>query len=171
MFDTMTTTKIVGGVCGTFLIYLLSKWGAEELYHVGAEAHGEEHAAAYVIEVPEGGSGEPAEEVDFATVMAEADAGAGERVFGKCKACHKLDGTNATGPHLDGVVNRAIGAVDGFAYSGALQQVGDAWSPENLNAFLANPKGAAPGTTMSFNGLPKVEDRANVIAYLEATGG
>lgn len=167
MFDTMTFTKIVGGVCGAFLIYLMSKWAAESLYHVGGGGHGEEHASAYVIETGGSGSEEPEEEVDFAAVMAEADAGAGERVFGKCKACHKLDGSNATGPHLDGVVDRAIGGVDGFSYSGALQQVGDTWTPENLNDFLANPKGAAPGTTMSFNGLPKVEDRANVIAYIQ----
>lgn len=170
MFDTMTTTKIVGGVCGTFLIYLMSKWAAEELYHVGSDGHGEEHASAYVIEVAEGGA-EPEEEVPFEEIFAAADAGAGERVFGKCKACHKLDGTNATGPHLDGVVNRAIGSVDGFGYSGALNQVGDSWSPENLNAFLADPRGTASGTTMSFNGLPKVEDRANVIAYIQSIGG
>ncbi|MBP0481403.1 c-type cytochrome [Sagittula salina] len=167
MFDTMTMTKVVGGVCGALLIYLLGKWAAETVYHGGAGAHGEEHAAAYVIEA---GSDEPAEaepEVDFATLMASADAGKGEKVFGKCKACHKIDGSNATGPHLDGVVNRGIGAVDGFNYSGALQQVGDNWTPENLFHFIENPKGTAPGTTMSFKGLPKAEDRVNLIAYLE----
>lgn len=168
MFDTMTMTKVVGGVCGALLIYLMGKWGAEALYHVGG-GHGEDHASAYIIET-EGGGAEPEPEVDFATIMASADAGKGERVFGKCKACHKLDGSNATGPHLDGVVDRAIGAVDGFSYSGALQQVGDAWTAENLNTFLANPKGSAPGTSMSFNGLSKIEDRANVIAYLQQNG-
>ena len=67
---------------------------------------------------------------------------AGERVFGKCKACHKLDGTNGTGPHLNGVVGREIAAVDGFAYSDALAGMsGDQWTPENLNGFLENPKG------------------------------
>ncbi|WP_121630895.1 c-type cytochrome [Tropicibacter alexandrii] len=169
MFDTMTLTKVVGGVCGALLIFMLGKWAAESMYHVGG-GHGDDHAAAYVIDTGEGdGPAEAEEEVDFATLLASADAGAGEKVFGKCRACHAVDGTDKTGPHLNGVVDRAIGAVDGFGYSGNLQQVGDVWSPENLNAFLENPKGTAPGTTMSFAGLRKPEDRANLIAYLQGT--
>ncbi|KUF12609.1 c-type cytochrome [Pseudoponticoccus marisrubri] len=169
MFDTMTFTKVVGGVCGSLLVFLLGKWAAETMYH-GGGGHGDDHAAAYVIETGGGDEPpEPVEEVDFATLMAEADAGKGERVFGKCKACHKLDGSNAVGPYLNGVVGRDIGAVDGFGYSGNLEQVGDAWTPENLNAFLENPRNAAPGTTMSFNGLSSAVDRANVIAYLQGT--
>ena len=91
-----------------------------------------------------------------APAMAEPDpelVAAGESVFKKCKACHKIDGSNATGPHLDGVVDRAVGAVDGFSYSGALEQVGDVWSKENLFHFLENPKAVAPGTAMGFAGL------------------
>ncbi|WP_425099748.1 c-type cytochrome [Tropicibacter sp. S64] len=170
MLDTMTATKIVGGVCGTFLVFLLGKWGGEVLFHTGG-GHGGEQMAAYVIEVEDSGSAEPEAEVDFATLLASADPAKGEKVFGKCKACHKVDGTNATGPHLDGVVGRAIDAVDGFNYSGALLQVGDVWSPENLNHFLTDTKAAAPGTAMSFKGLPKAEDRADVIAYLQTLGG
>ena len=174
MFDTMTMTKIVGGFCGTLLVFMLGGWAAETIYHVGMDGHGEEAAErAFLIEVPdaEESGGEAEEPVDFETVFASADADAGEKVFGKCRACHKLNGENATGPHLDGVVGRAIDAVDGYAYSGALEQVGAEWTPENLNTFLENPKGAAPGTIMSFNGLPSVEDRANLIAYLQTTGG
>mgnify|MGYP006395230755 FL=1 len=168
MFDTMTITKAVGGLCGALLIYLLGNWVGESLYSTGG-GHGEEHAAAYVIDTGSDGAAEPEEEVDFATLMAEADAGAGERVFGKCRACHKLDGSDATGPHLNGVVGREIGAVGGFGYSGALDQVGDVWSPENLFAFLESPRSAAPGTTMSFAGLNKPADRVNLIAYLQGT--
>lgn len=169
MFDTMTMTKVVGGVCGALLIYLMGKWAAEVVYHVGAEGHGEEHAAAYVIETGgDDASAEPAEEVDFAALMASADPAAGERVFRKCGACHKLDGSDAIGPHLNGVVDRPIGSVAGFGYSGNLNQVGETWTYENLGHFIENPKGAAPGTTMGFAGLPKAEDRANVIAYIES---
>ena len=167
MFDTMTFTKVVGGLCGALLVYLLGVWAAESLYHVGG-GHGDE-VASYVIETEdEGGSGEEEEQVDFETVFAEADAGAGERVFGKCRACHKLDGSNATGPHLDGVVGRDVASVPDFNYSGALVEAADVWTPENLNAFLTKPAGFAPGTTMGFAGLPKIEDRANVIAYLDS---
>lgn len=168
MLDTMTFTKVLGGFCGAFLIFLLGKWVAEEVYAMGG-GHGDEHAQGYVIEVADaGGAAEEEEGPDFATLLASADAGKGERVFKKCAACHKLDGEDATGPHLNGVIDRAIGSVAGFNYSGALSAVGDVWSPENLNAFLENPKGTAPGTSMGFAGLRKVEDRADLVAYLQS---
>lgn len=170
MFDTMTSTKIVGAVCGSLLVLLLAKWGAESLYHVGADGHGEEHAQAYTIDTGAGDShgGAEAETVDVAAVLAAGDAAKGEKVFSKCSACHKLEkGANATGPYLFGVVNRPVDAAEGYAgYSGALEKVADVWSPEHLYGFLENPKGYAPGTKMAFAGLKKPEDRANLIAYL-----
>lgn len=172
MFDTMTLTKIVGGFCGTFLVFLLGNWVGETIYHVGG-GHGEGEQA-YSIEVPEGeggGESESDEGPAFEEVFASADASQGERVFSKCRSCHNLDGSNGTGPHLDGVVGREVAAVDGFGYSGALAENFDVWSPENLNVFLEDPQGSASGTAMAFNGLPEVEDRANLIAYLEDTGG
>ena len=171
MFDTMTLTKVTGSVCGALLVYLLGAWAAEGLYHVGTEAHkGEEVAQAYVIEVASAEvAGEAAVEEGpaFDLVLASADAAAGEKVFGKCKACHKIDGENAVGPYMNAVVERPKAAVEGYAYSDTLlAMAGDAWTPENLNGFLENPKGYAPGTKMAFAGLGSVEDRANVIAYL-----
>lgn len=176
MFDTMTLTKTGGALCGSLLILLLGNWAAEGLYHTGPSGHGAEGeiAQAYAIEVADAGGGaeEAVEEgPPFAEVYAAADAGAGERVFGKCRSCHKLDGANGVGPHLDGVVDRDIAGVDGFAYSDALAGLEGTWTPEHMEAFLASPKGYAPGTKMSFAGLPKVEDRANVIAYLASLGG
>lgn len=169
MFDTMTLTKIVGGFCGALLIFLFGNWAAEILYHTGG-GHGDEHAAGYVIET---GAEEAVEEeaaVPFAEILAAADAGKGEKVFAKCKACHKLEaGANGVGPNLHGIVGRAVGSAEGFGYSGALVAVADVWDPEHLNGFLENPKGYAPGTAMSFSGLKKVEDRANLIAYLQST--
>ncbi len=176
MFDTMTMTKAVAGVCGALLVFLLGNWVATELYAMGGGGHGGGHGEegeltqAYSIDT---GAGEAAggEEatVDVAALLAAGDAAAGEKVFGKCKACHKMDGTNGTGPHLDGVVNRAKASVEGFSYSEALKAMAaDAWTPENLFAFLESPKGYAPGTKMAFAGLPKPEDRANLIAYLAA---
>ena len=120
MFDTMTTTKVAGALCGALLIFLLGKWGAEGLYHPAS--HGE---AAYVVEVADaGGDAAPAEEVNFDELMASADVESGAKVFRKCSACHKLDGSNGTGPHLDGLVDRAVGSVEGFSYSSAMAEHG-----------------------------------------------
>lgn len=170
MFDTMTMTKTLGALCGALLIFLLGKWAAEVMYHTGG-GHGDHAAQAYVIEV-EGGDDAGAEEEEAAPTLEEllaaADAGKGAKVFSKCKACHKLeDGVNGTGPHLFAVVDRTVGSVDGFGYSGKLVAVAETWSAENLDAFLTNPKGFAPGTKMSFTGLKKATDRANLIAYLQ----
>ncbi len=166
MLDTMTFTKIVGSFCGALLIFLLGKWAAETLYHVGG-AHGEE-VAVYVIETGDDeATEEVVAEVNFDTMIETADAGKGERVFGKCRACHKLEaGENAAGPYLYNVVGRDVGAAEGFNYSGALNEVADVWTPENLYYFLENPRGWAPGTSMGFAGLNKSEDRQNLIAYL-----
>ncbi|MCR9107724.1 cytochrome c family protein [Marivita sp. XM-24bin2] len=166
MFDTMTFTKIVGSFCGALLIFLLGKWAAETLYHVGG-AHGEE-VAVYVIETnEEEATEEEVSEVNFDTMIETADADKGERVFGKCRACHKLEaGENAAGPYLYNVVGREVGSVEDFNYSGALSEVADVWTPENLYNFLENPRGWAPGTSMGFAGLNKSEDRQNLIAYL-----
>lgn len=169
--DTLEITKFVGAACGSLLVFMLIQTGSHALHSTGG--HGEDHHNAYVIEVEE----EVAEEVevvevDFSEVYASADAASGERQFRACAACHKLeDGVNGVGPHLYGVVGRDIGAEGGFAYSDALSGMGDAWTPENLNAFLENPSGWAPGTKMSYRGLSGIENRANLIAYLESIGG
>ncbi|HQY44917.1 MAG TPA: cytochrome c family protein [Paracoccaceae bacterium] len=174
MFDTMTVTKAGGALCGAFLIFLLGKWAAESLYNTEPASHGgEEVAQAYSVDTgaAEGGEAAAEEGPDFATLLAAADAAAGEKIFGKCKACHKLDGADGTGPHLNGVVGRAIASSGSFGYSDALKGLGGNWEPERLNEFLTSPKAYAAGTKMSFAGLPKPEDRANLIAYLQSLGG
>jgi len=164
MFDTMTFTKAAGGICGALLVFLLGQWAGDTLFHV--EAHGE---ASYVIEVEGGDEVAEVEEVDFQTVLASASVDNGARVFRKCSACHKLvDGENGAGPHLYGIVGRDKASADGFSYSETLTSMDGAWTPENLSGFLEKPSSYAPGTSMGFAGLKKVEDRADVIAYLDS---
>lgn len=173
MFDTMTLTKVLGGLCGTFLIYLLGGWFAEIVYHGAGGGHeGEEYA--YVIEAEEddGGGGSEEEGPTFEEVFASADPAEGEGLFRACQACHAVeDGNNGVGPHLYGVVGREVASVAGFSYSGALVEAADAWTPENLNGFLENPSGYAPGTAMGYSGMRRLEDRANLIAWLDTIGG
>ena len=171
MIDTMTATKVVGALCGALLIFLLGGWAAEELYHVGGHGEGEQ---AYAIEVPEGGEaeGEEVVEVAFEEVFAAADAGAGESVWRQCSACHALeDGANGTGPHLFGIVGRPQAAVGEYAYSAAFAELAGEWTAEELDGFLENPSEWVPGTKMTYRGLADVEDRANLIAYMQGFGG
>ena len=174
MLNSTTITKAAGGVLGAFLFFLVANGASGKLFSLASG----EHVAADGTEVammtaaPGGAGGgdaaaaAPAEEVQI--VLGEGDAAKGAKVFGKCKACHKVDGKNATGPHLDGVVGRPIGSIDGFAYSDAFKTHGDNWTLEHLDNYLTNPKEYIPGNKMSFAGLPKPEDRANVIAYLQS---
>lgn len=104
-----------------------------------------------------------------AAAQTGGDAAAGEKVFNQCKACHTVQaGQNRVGPHLAGVVGRKAAAVEGFAYSDPMKKSDLTWTPENLDKYLADPKGFIPGNKMAFAGLKKPEDRANVIAYLQA---
>jgi cytochrome c len=99
------------------------------------------------------------------------DAAAGEKVFAKCKACHVIEAaTNRVGPSLHGIIGRTAGTVEGFKYSESMIQHGKdglVWNNENLDKYLADPKGFIPKNKMAFPGLKKAEDRANVIAYID----
>lgn len=168
MFDTMTLTKIAGGVFSTMLVFMLGGWFAEMIYHGGGHGDGEQ---AYIIEVPDSGDVEAVEEVEvpFEELFALADASAGESVFRACRACHALEaGSNGTGPYLHGVVGRQVDAAQGYDYSGALEEVVEVWTPDQLYLFLEDPKGYAPGTKMVYNGLRSSTDRVNLIAYLDS---
>jgi cytochrome c len=125
----------------------------------------------YPIEgvVAEGEGAEAAKPIEF--YLASADPAKGEQVFKKCTACHNADkgGANALGPNLWGVLGEPIGkGAHGFAFSEALAGKGGTWDWNTLSDWLANPKKFAPGTKMTFAGLSNPEDRANVIAFLNA---
>ncbi|MET0271093.1 MAG: c-type cytochrome [Sphingomonas sp.] len=139
--------------------------------------HGERpEKMGYVVEgvEAEGGEGAAADVKPIAFYLASADPAKGADVFKKCAACHNADqgGANGLGPNLWGVVGEGVGqGAGGFAFSDALKSKGGRWDWDNLNAWLTSPKTYAPGTKMTFAGLSKPEDRANVIAYLNSKSG
>jgi cytochrome c len=103
--------------------------------------------------------------------MAEGDIEKGAKTFKKCKSCHRIGegAKNGVGPLLTGVVGREVASVEGFKYSKsmiAFGAEGAVWDEATLSAFLANPKGTVPKTKMTFKGLKKETDIANIIAYL-----
>ena len=94
----------------------------------------------------------------------------GRLLYLQCRACHELkpSGAALVGPHLGGILGRKAAAVAGFAYSPALAAQSFVWDRERLDRWLASPAKMLPGTTMAFAGLESADDRAALIAYLEA---
>jgi len=106
-----------------------------------------------------------------AAAHADGDSAKGKKVFAKCMACHAVEaGKNKVGPSLHGIIGRKSGSLEGFTYSDAMKNANITWNDAELDKYLTNPKKDIPGNKMAFPGLPKADDRANVIAYLkEAT--
>jgi cytochrome c len=104
------------------------------------------------------------------------DAAAGEKIFTqKCKVCHQIGegAKNFVGPELNGLIGRKNGSVPDYNYSEADKSSGITWDQATLKEYLVNPKAKIPGTKMIFAGLPKEDDRDNLVAYLaqfDATG-
>ena len=108
------------------------------------------------------------EPIDIEALMAAANAESGAKTIKKCIACHSLDqnGPNKVGPNLWGIFNAQRGKKPGFSYSKIMAGSGGIWDQEHLFAFLKKPGKYMPGTKMSFAGIKKPEDIADVIAFL-----
>ncbi len=161
IFAAILTAGIIGVGAGVFSNILYHPHELEEpVYRVEAAAGGE------------GGEAEaPAEAQPIGVLLAAASVESGEKAAKKCAACHSFEkgGANKVGPGLWGVVNRPIAGHEGFSYSEALTaKNGEVWDYEHLNQFLISPKTYAPGTKMSFAGISKDAERADVIAYLRS---
>lgn len=157
-------------VIGAFLGAWLAMFAISEVSHVLIHPH-ELEEDAYPIEVPDeaaGPGGAVEEAVDLGAALREANAGAGE-TFAQtlCGSCHTFAQGEAalTGPNLYDVVGRPVASMD-FNYSPAMQEYGGEWTYERLWAYLERPAGEVPGTAMTFAGLSRENQRANVVAYL-----
>jgi cytochrome c len=133
--------------------------------------------AAYVVEgvelEAEAGGAAAETEKPIAFYLASASAEKGANVFKKCAACHTINagGANGIGPNLHGVVGKSHAHLPNFSYSSALAATkGKTWGFDELNEWLKSPKAYIPGNKMSFAGLGKPQDRADVIAYLNSQG-
>jgi cytochrome c len=158
------SNTIAGWVLGAGIVALGASIVTGEMFHAerpekmgypieGVEVENKDGAAA---------------EQPIAFYLAAADPAKGEQVFKKCATCHNATkgGANQLGPNLWGALGKPHGHVPGFPYSDALKSKPGVWDWESLSAWLKSPKSYAPGTKMTFAGLSKPEDRANVIAFL-----
>lgn len=158
------------------LLALLVIFGTKAMSNILFKAHKPEKPgyAVEVADAPDQGADKAAEgpQEPFANVLAKASAEKGKSGAKKCAACHTFDkgGANKIGPNLYGILDRALGTVDGFAYSADLKAKGGTWDYEALNQFLANPKAFISGTKMAFAGVKKDNQRADIILYLREQG-
>lgn len=109
-----------------------------------------------------------------APAFAEGDAVAGKAVFKKCAPCHSVEKVNRVGPTLSGIIGRPVATIEDYSYSPAMRAFGEdgkVWSEAQIAEYLLSPKAMVPGTRMTFAGLKKIEDIANLIAYLKAPAG
>jgi len=167
--DSFELNKVLGAVLGTCLVLLSLNIAAGALFTAHNPAK-----PGYEIAVKEEAAGSkaaqaPAEE-PLPVRLASADIKRGASDVKKCQACHTLGKgePNRVGPNLYGVVGRPKHSEAGFNYSAAMKaQTGD-WTPEDLDKFIANPRADIPGTAMTFAGVSRGKERADIIAYLNS---
>jgi cytochrome c len=167
--DSFELNKVLGAVLGTALVLLSLNITAGAIFAPHPPA--KPGYAIAVVEQPKGGPAAPAAaEEPLPKRLASADVARGEQSAKKCAACHTFDkgGRNLVGPNLWGVIGRAKAAVQGVNYSAAMKAKGGTWTPEELDTYLQNPRAMVPGTNMSFAGIPRGSERADLITFLNS---
>jgi cytochrome c len=165
--DSFELNKIIGAILGTCILLLVTSFAAGAIFTPKPlEKPGFEIA---VKEEAHGGAAEaaaPSEPIEKLLQTSSVEKGAAAAK--KCAACHTFEkgGPNRVGPNLFGIVERARASEAGFNYSAAMKGKGGKWTYDDLNKFIANPKGFVPGTAMGFAGIQKDSERADVINYL-----
>jgi cytochrome c len=162
--------KVLGAILGTCLITLALNIAAGAIFAPEKPAK-----PGYAIAVKTEGGGEKAgpkeQEPSMEAMMASATVEKGQQIAKQCQACHTFEkgGPNRVGPNLWGIVGSPRGEDrGGFNFSAAMRAKGGTWTFSELYQFLANPRGYIPGTAMTFAGISRGQQRADVIDFLNS---
>ncbi|MDX7949774.1 cytochrome c family protein [Lichenihabitans sp. Uapishka_5] len=165
--DSFEFNKIAGGVLGTLTLTMMLGIAAHMIFAPGVPAKPGYDLPSAAAEQTSATPSAPAEPLPV--LLAKADPVKGQAFAKACGACHNFEkGQGAkVGPPLWGVVGRQVASVAGFNYSDALKAKGGAWTMDDVNKFITNPKAYVAGTKMGFAGEGSPEKRAAIIAYLD----
>lgn len=157
---------VFGWTLTALLAVLGLRWAAEVLFEPHRPAK-----LGLAVELAEAPAAEAPAAVDLGTLLASADAARGAKTAKQCGACHNFDkgGPKIVGPNLWGVLGSPIASKPDFTYSAGMKAFsagGKTWTYEQLFQFLEAPGKVVSGTAMTFAGLKKPTDRADVLAYL-----
>lgn len=158
--------KIAGAIVAVALVAMVIGIIGDTLVHPRKQKAATMTFAAKAPAAPK----EVAKAIPVAIRLATANAAKGKKVSAKCKSCHDLTAKKKVriGPPLWDIVQAGKGGTGKYKYSSAMSGMGGKWSYEDLDAFLASPKGFMRGTKMAFPGIKNAKDRANLIAFLRS---
>lgn len=164
--DSFTLNKWAGAILASCIALFVLVEVGHVVYHAD-----EPEQRGYAIPVEESGTAAVEEEViPFAVLLANANIEQGQRQARKCLGCHTFekDGETKTGPNLYGVIGGPVAHIDGYAYSSAMANFGGDWGFDEMDQFLLNPRRYMDGTKMSFAGIRRDDQRADLIAYMNS---
>ncbi len=167
--DSLEVNKIIAAVLVAGIAFMVAGFIADTAVSPTELAKPVLQIAMQAEQAGQPAAAKPAPVPAITPLLAKADVKAGQQFVEEvCAACHNYTaGAGAKiGPDLYNVVGRPRASVAGFNYSSAIKSLGGTWTYHNLNLWLDDPQVVAPGTLMTFAGIPQTRTRADVIAFL-----